>query len=61
MHAAVGGRPFTPRPHRMSAFPPAYSMAKYYLDSTLPVRWSVAMTLGRICAGLRFPVGDTDL
>ncbi len=21
LHAALGGRPFTPRPHRMSAFP----------------------------------------
>ncbi|MBO7648518.1 MAG: hypothetical protein J6S48_04075, partial [Bacteroidales bacterium] len=45
----------------MSAFPPACSMAKYFLDSTLPVRRSVAMSLERTCAGLRFLVGDTDL
>ncbi|MBO7492413.1 MAG: hypothetical protein J6T59_08245 [Bacteroidales bacterium] len=44
----------------MSAFPPTCSMAKYFLDSTMPVCKTLAMALGRTCAGSRFPVGDTD-
>ena len=45
----------------MSASPPASNMAKCFLDSTMPVCRTLAMSLGRTYAGLQFPVGDTDL
>ncbi|MBO7647383.1 MAG: hypothetical protein J6S56_04710, partial [Bacteroidales bacterium] len=45
----------------MSAFPPASNMAKCFLDSTMPVCRTLAMSLGRSCTELWFPVGDTDL